>query len=176
MIEHFQHLSPFEHFSHLIMNGSIVSHYRIIKKIGSGGMGDVYLAEDTKLDRVVALKILPRDLASQKERMARFVQEARAASSLDHPNLATVYEIGDTDGTRFIAMQYVEGETLSEKLRKGPIPVQGSDRYCDPDCGRFERGPFERSCSSRFKTVQHYDYSARTGQNTGFRTCKICRI
>jgi serine/threonine-protein kinase len=105
------------------MIGSFISHYRIIKKIGSGGMGDVYLAEDTRLDRIVALKVLPRELASQKERMARFVQEARAASALDHPNLATVYEIGDTEGTRYIAMQYVEGETLSEKLRKGPIPA-----------------------------------------------------
>jgi eukaryotic-like serine/threonine-protein kinase len=103
--------------------GSLISHYRIIKKIGSGGMGDVYLAEDTKLDRIVALKVLPHDLANQKERMARFVQEARAASALDHPNLATVYEIGDAGGTRFISMQYVEGETLSEKLRQGPLPI-----------------------------------------------------
>ena len=88
-------------------------------------MGDVYLAQDTRLDRTVALKILPRDLANEKERMARFVQEARSASLLDHPNLATVYEIGDAEGTRFIAMQYVEGETLSEKLRQqGPLSVQ----------------------------------------------------
>ncbi|MCI0415957.1 protein kinase [bacterium] len=105
------------------MIGSLVSHYRIIKKIGSGGMGEVYLAEDTKLDRIVALKILLPGMASQKERMARFVQEARAASSLDHPNLATVYEIGDAEGTRFIAMQYVEGQTLSDKLRQGPLPI-----------------------------------------------------
>src|SRR5688500_16675660 len=106
------------------MIGSLIAHYRITKKIGSGGMGDVYLAEDTRLGRTVALKILPRELANQQERMARFVQEARAVSSLDHPNLATVYEIGDADGTRFIAMQYVEGETLSERLKQGAINVQ----------------------------------------------------
>jgi eukaryotic-like serine/threonine-protein kinase len=92
-----------------------LSHYKIISKLGSGGMGEVYLAQDTKLDRTVALKILPRDVASDPERMRRFVQEAKAASALDHPNVAQIYEIGESDGTTFIAMQYIEGQTLEAK-------------------------------------------------------------
>jgi eukaryotic-like serine/threonine-protein kinase len=100
------------------MIGKILFHYEIKKELGSGGMGHVYLAQDTKLDRTVALKILPSDVASDPERMRRFVQEAKAASALDHPNVAQIYEIGESDGTNFIAMQYVEGQTL-DALSKG---------------------------------------------------------
>lgn len=89
-----------------------LSHYKIISKLGSGGMGEVFLAQDTKLDRTVAIKILPADLASDKERMRRFVQEAKTASALDHPNVAQIFEIGEADGIHFIAMQYIEGQTL----------------------------------------------------------------
>ncbi len=94
-----------------------LSHYRIVSKIGAGGMGEVYLAEDTKLDRKVALKILPADLAANQDRMRRFVQEAKAAAALNHPNIAHIYEIGEHDGTNFIAMEFVDGVTLREKLR-----------------------------------------------------------
>ena len=98
-----------------------ISYYRIDKKLGAGGMGEVYLAEDTRLERTVALKILPLDLASDKERMRRFVQEARAASGLSHPNVAHIYEIGESDGTNFIAMEYVEGETLANRIGGEPL-------------------------------------------------------
>jgi serine/threonine protein kinase/Tfp pilus assembly protein PilF len=93
-----------------------LSHYRIVSKIGAGGMGEVYLAEDAQLRRQVALKILPIDLASNQDRMRRFVQEAQAAAALNHPNIAHIYEIGESDGTNFIAMEFVDGETLHEKI------------------------------------------------------------
>ena len=95
---------------------STLSHYRIVAKIGAGGMGEVYLAQDTKLDRKVALKILPAELAANQDRMRRFVQEAKAAAALNHPNIAHIYEIGERDSTNFIAMEFVDGKTLREKI------------------------------------------------------------
>ncbi len=100
-------------------SGSTLSHYCIVSKIGAGGMGDVYLTQDTKLDRKVALKILPADLAANQDRMRRFVQEAKAAAALNHPNIAHIYEFGESDGTNFIAMEFVDGETLREKIHGG---------------------------------------------------------
>jgi serine/threonine-protein kinase len=95
---------------------STLSHYRIVSKIGAGGMGEVYLAKDTKLDRKVALKTLPAELAANQDRMRRFVQEAKAAAALNHPNIAHIYEIGEADGVNFIAMEFVDGTTLREKI------------------------------------------------------------
>src|SRR6058998_573216 len=93
-----------------------LGRYEIRSKIGEGGMGEVYLAEDTKLNRKVALKILPAELAVNQDRMRRFVQEAKAAAALNHPNVAHVYEIGERDGLNFIAMEYVDGKSLREKI------------------------------------------------------------
>ncbi|HEY8410412.1 MAG TPA: protein kinase [Pyrinomonadaceae bacterium] len=93
-----------------------LGRYKIVSLIGSGGMGDVYLAQDTTLGRKVALKVLPLDVAANQDRMRRFKQEATAAASLNHPNIAHVYEIGESDGFNFIAMEYVEGETLRTKI------------------------------------------------------------
>jgi serine/threonine protein kinase len=95
-----------------------LSHYRIVSKLGAGGMGEVYLADDTRLHRKVALKILPADLPSNKVRMRRFEQEATAAAALNHPNIAHIYEIGEHDGTHFIAMEFVDGVTLRQKIRR----------------------------------------------------------
>ena len=95
-----------------------LSHYRIVSKIGAGGMGEVYLAQDTKLDRKVALKILPAELAANQDRMRRFVQEAKAAAALNHPNIATIHEIGESDDVNFIAMEFIDGSTLREKIHQ----------------------------------------------------------
>ena len=108
--------------------GSRIAHYRVVSRLGEGGMGAVYLADDTRLGRHVALKVLPASLAADPERMRRFVQEARLASALTHPNVAYIYEIGEHEigeasGFRFLAMEYVEGETLSARLGRGPLPL-----------------------------------------------------
>ena len=104
------------------MMGSSLSHYDIFGKLGAGGMGEVYLAKDTNLDRVVALKVLPGELAVDGDRLRRFVLEAKAASAVSHSNVAHIYEIGEADGVHFIAMEYVEGETLATRLKAGPLP------------------------------------------------------
>jgi two-component system LytT family response regulator len=100
-----------------------ISRYRIQRKLGQGGMGTVYLALDTALDREVALKILTPELAADPDRLNRFVQEAKLASSLSHPNVAYIYEIGEAEGVRFIAMEYVEGQPLTNRIAQGPLPV-----------------------------------------------------
>jgi non-specific serine/threonine protein kinase len=98
------------------MVGSTISHYRVLEKLGEGGMGIVYKAQDTKLDRLVALKFLPARLSASEQDRMRFLQEAKATSALNHPNVATVYEIGEAEGLEFIAMEYVEGETLRSRI------------------------------------------------------------
>jgi len=100
--------------------GTQLGRYEIRSKIGEGGMGEVYLGQDTKLDRKVALKILPAELAANQDRMRRFVQEAKAASALNHPNIITIYEIDETDAGHFIATEFIDGETLRERMVKSP--------------------------------------------------------
>jgi len=107
------------------MIGKTISHYKIIEKLGGGGMGVVYKAQDTKLDRTVALKFLPPHMLSDKEAEQRFISEAKAASSFDHPNICTIYEIDKTDDNQlFIAMACYEGETLKKKIEKGPFKIE----------------------------------------------------
>jgi serine/threonine protein kinase len=101
-----------------IAPGTTLGRYEILSQIGVGGMGEVYLAEDTKLDRKVALKILPEEVAAKRERMARFVREAKAAAALNHPNIAHMYEIDEVDGQHFIAMEFIDGTTLREKIHR----------------------------------------------------------
>src|SRR5688500_18314316 len=99
-----------------IATGTTIAHYRVIEPLGAGGMGAVYKAHDEKLNRIVALKILLPDMVAHEDRHRRFLQEARAASALNHPHILTVYEIGDADGKPFIVMEYIEGETLRQKI------------------------------------------------------------
>jgi serine/threonine protein kinase len=96
--------------------GQIVGHYQIVAPLGKGGMGEVYLASDAKLDRKVALKLLPAEFTNHKERLRRFIQEAKAASSLNHPNIITIHEIGQADGAHFIATEFIDGQTLKKCL------------------------------------------------------------
>src|SRR5262250_1712071 len=106
-----------------------ISHYRILSRIGAGGMGEVYLAQDTKLGRNVALKILPAGVAANRERMRRFVQEAKAAAALNHPNIAHIYEIGEANGVNFIAMEFIDGQTLSKLIQDGGTDLTKLLRY-----------------------------------------------
>src|ERR1043166_2870130 len=100
-----------------LSSGTSLSHYRIVSKLGAGSMGEVYLAQDTNLDRKVALKILPGDLAANSDRMQRFVREAKSAAALNHPNIAHIYEIGESNGVNFIAMEFIDGHTFGHVIQ-----------------------------------------------------------
>ncbi|MFY9608029.1 MAG: protein kinase [Blastocatellia bacterium] len=108
------------------MNKRFISHYRIVSKLGAGGMGEVYLAEDTQLDRKVAIKFLPSESVADEQAKKRLVREAKAAGKLDHPNICAIHEVGEANGQSFIVMQYVEGETLASRIHRKPTELKES--------------------------------------------------
>ena len=112
-----------------IQVGQRLGPYEILSAIGAGGMGEVYRARDTRLERIVAVKVLPVHLADRAELRERFDREARTIASLNHPHICTLYDIGQQDGTDYLVMEYLEGETLAERLKKGPLPLDQVLRY-----------------------------------------------
>src|ERR1700674_1653272 len=112
-----------------ILPGKRLGPYEILSAIGAGGMGEVYRARDTRLDRIVAIKVLPTHLADEPERRERFEREARVVASLNHPHICVLHDIGHQDGIDFLVMEYLEGETLSQRLLKGALPLEQVLRY-----------------------------------------------
>ncbi|HEX9596482.1 MAG TPA: serine/threonine-protein kinase, partial [Anaerolineales bacterium] len=112
-----------------IAPGTHLGPHEILSLIGAGGMGEVYKARDTRLDRIVAIKVLPAHLADNPELRERFEREARTIASLNHPHICTLYDIGRQDGTDFLVMEYLEGETLAMRLLKGPVPLEQVLQY-----------------------------------------------
>jgi serine/threonine-protein kinase len=112
------------------MIGTTLSHYKVLEKIGQGGMGEVYRAEDTNLDREVAIKMLPEQFTQDPQRLARFEREAKLLASLNHPNIAAIYGFEKAEGVHFLAMELVPGDTLAERVAKGPLPVEEALEVC----------------------------------------------
>jgi Tol biopolymer transport system component/predicted Ser/Thr protein kinase len=145
--------------------GQTISHFRIVEKIGQGGMGEVYLADDTTLDRRVALKFLPEVFTNDPERMARFEREAKLLASLNHPNIAGIYGLERADGNRFLVLEYVEGETLQARLRKGALPLEDALAICRQIAEGLE--------AAHEKGVVHRDLKPANVMITADETVKI---
>src|SRR5215467_259512 len=122
-----------------LTSGTKLGPYEIQSPLGAGGMGEVYRARDTRLDRSVAIKILPEHLSGSPEARQRFDREARAVSSLSHPNICHLYDVGQQSGTSFLVMEYLEGETLADRLRKGPLPLEQVLKVATEICEGLEK-------------------------------------
>src|SRR5262245_22787069 len=122
----------------LLRIGSQLTSYEITGLLGAGGMGEVYRARDSKLNREVAIKVLPDPFSRDAERLARFHREAQAIASLNHANIAGIYELGEAEGSKFLVLELVEGETLADRIRRGPLPVEEAVHIAKQICEALE--------------------------------------
>src|SRR5436309_6659905 len=120
------------------MIGSKIGLYEITALVGKGGMGEVYRARDTKLKREVAIKILPEEFGRDADRVSRFQREAEVLASLNHPNIAAIYDVEEAEASRFLVLEFVEGETLAERIGRGPIPIEDALNIARSICEALE--------------------------------------
>src|ERR1700674_1066709 len=123
-----------------ILPGRHLGPYEILSSIGAGGMGEVYRARDTRLDRIVAIKVLPAHLADRSELRERFEREARTIAGLNHPQICTLFDIGRQDGIDYLVMEYLEGETLAQRLARGPLPLERVLQYAIEIADALDKG------------------------------------
>ena len=138
--------------------GSKLGPYDIQAAIGAGGMGEVYRARDARLNRDVAIKILPASFSADPDRLQRFAQESRAAAALNHPNILSIYDIGEEHGAPYVVSELLEGETLRDRLRNGPLSLAQSHRLRAADRQRTGRGARERHRPSRPEARKHFHH------------------
>ncbi len=149
--------------------GSRLGPYRIVSQLGQGGMGVVYQAHDPRLDRQVAIKLLPPDLTRDEIAKQRFLQEAKAASALDHPNICSIFEINETeDGQLYLVMAHYEGETLKERISKGPLKLDDAIDVAT-QIGGFSRGAWRGHRASGHQTRQPGGHQDRRGEDPRVR-------
>ena len=141
-----------------------LGHYEILEKLGSGGMGEVYKARDSRLERLVAVKVLPANKVADAMRKQRFIQEARAASALNHPNIVTIYDIPEEEGVIFLVMEYVQGKSLETVIPRRGVSVNAALQVRRPDCRRPGCCARRRDCAPRYQAFQYHGHRAGPGE------------